>query len=706
MKATLCCVVAMWALTGCGEAAAPTEASLDGPRLSVDVAALNLTGVGDVVWDVEVSNGASTPAVVWQRRLSSSGYGDGAGSASYVGPCDADAAAQPNTVRVWVVGAYSAPVSSLGTFASGAAGGVAGTSVPFQNPTTAGPLTQTVTCRENSDVAVQFDVALMRPAQQGFFDVAVNFDDIFCSAKLDCCRDDGDDGSCDGDITLLFEAAGQRGPTMVLGFACTAGARADVETELYLDALQLDCTDPASGFTADLTIDPSGDAGNQCIAGSVGGGDCAVVAAPGGLDADDYLFQIGVYRGFEDLQSAGAPAQKVYWNVALGVRRPAIAGCWLRARGTADDAQGSPAVDAGEIAAGTVYPFIQWDADLGTCASEPLTFGDPSASVRTEYTGTGDPLTAFAFGFGPNLAPGSFCGEPCVHGICTSGVCSCDLGYSGSTCAVDDDDCVGDPCDTVGGAGVCVDAVASYSCDCNDGFYGDGTESCTACTPIDHCQSGLTCSDASDETCAVCEAGYSGPSCVDTAPDAFTIPAATSAPPSTITTSSVLALTSFDPGLPVSVSGDGSPELSVDGGPWVTAATLNPGQTLELRATSGASWSETIQVTLTAGDVVATWDITTEAQCPGGCTAQGVNQCVCTGTGCGSCPAGSEGDCGIYSGWTAGTASRCRIPSGYALVSSTASAACYHHGTTPVNSGYCSYTLAGTLSYSFTLQRQ
>ncbi|PKN56111.1 MAG: hypothetical protein CVU56_17905 [Deltaproteobacteria bacterium HGW-Deltaproteobacteria-14] len=150
----------------------------EGPGVAVSVAALNLQGVGDVVWDVEVVNGADPAEVVWQRRLSSSGYGDGAGSASYVGPCDADPA-----------------VTTLGSFASGAEAGVAGAPMDFQNPTTVGsPLTRGVTCQQNADAAVQFDVALMRPAQQGFFDIAVAFNNIFCSAKFDCCAEDTSTG--------------------------------------------------------------------------------------------------------------------------------------------------------------------------------------------------------------------------------------------------------------------------------------------------------------------------------------------------------------------------------------------------------------------------------------------------------------------------------------------------------------------------------
>jgi len=207
-----------WLLLGALGAAScadiPDGSAPAGPTLTVAVAALNLVGVGDVVWDLEVVNGGATPQTVWQRRVSSSGYGDGAGSASYVGTCDAGA--NPNTVRVWVVGVYGAAVADAGTFDRGAtdgAGAVTGTPLPFENPTAAGPLTRDVICAANGDVAVQFDVALMRPAQQGFFDIAISFNDVFCSAEFDCCDDANTNNVCDPgeDLDLLFTPGAGRG---------------------------------------------------------------------------------------------------------------------------------------------------------------------------------------------------------------------------------------------------------------------------------------------------------------------------------------------------------------------------------------------------------------------------------------------------------------------------------------------------------------
>ena len=53
----------------------------------------------------------------------------------------------------------------------------------------------------------------------------------------------------------------------------------------------------------------------------------------------------------------------------------AISGCTLRTRATADDAANAlDRVDAGTIAAGTVYHYLQCDLSLGsTCGVTPMT---------------------------------------------------------------------------------------------------------------------------------------------------------------------------------------------------------------------------------------------------------------------------------------------------------------------------------------------
>ena len=453
----------------CGDAV-PTRWSA---QVAVSVAALDLAGVGDVVWDVEVSNGAG--AVVWQRRLTSSGYGDGGGSASYVGPCDADPAVAQNTVKVWVAGIYTAPVAVAGPFAFGATTGIvpgAAAPIDFDDPTATAPLQRAVPCAANADAAVHFDVALMRPASQGFFDISLNFNDIFCSAKVDCCKDADLSGGCaeDGreDLELLFDASGARARTVVLGFACTAGRSGVATTALYLDDLALDCTDGAT-FAADVTVNPDGPNGNQCGAGAMTG--CAPrVAEHGGFDADTVLFQVGVYRGTESLSSGGVPVQKLYWNVALG-GRPDLSLCTLRTRGTADDAADpGDRVDAGAIAAGAVYPYVAFDVDLGACTSMPLTFGDAGA-VRPRYT---DTAAATPTTFAHVWAPGFTCTPACGNGGSCVGPnqCACVGGFTGSLCELAPDPCAsvtclnGGSCAAPGGVAACVCPVGFGGSQC------------------------------------------------------------------------------------------------------------------------------------------------------------------------------------------------------------------------------------------------
>jgi len=430
------------ALTGCANGGAPSTAPGTGAEsIRVDVAALDLAGVGDVVWDIEVDNGGDE--VVWQRRLTSSAYGDSAGSASFVGPCDADPAVSLNTVNVWVVGVYDGDigVADLGAFASGAstgAGAVTGTALPFQNPTSVGtPLSRDVECSPNADTAVSFDVALLRPAQQGFFDVAVSFNDIFCSAKLDCC-DDADANGCAAngseDIHLLFDDDGARSPTFVLGLACTAGVGDGVDTALYLDPIALDCSSPNSGtdFSADITLDPSGGPGNLCTAGDLA--TCPAVLTGAGL-VDTYLYQVAVFRGVEALTSGSDAANKVYWNVALGVDKAEIGDCRLRTKATADDdGDDDDGVVDGQIAASSIYPYVAWDVALdASCGSSPLGFG-VAGPVSAAYS-DGTNAENFAFGYGPTVPAGTFCNPACENGgTCVAGACDCPVGYGGSAC--------------------------------------------------------------------------------------------------------------------------------------------------------------------------------------------------------------------------------------------------------------------------------
>ncbi len=224
-------------VAGCDDGTGTVE---PGRSVEVAIAALDLTGVTNACFTVSVHNGPPTAGgeLVWSEAgICADDYGDGTGSISYIGPCDADVP-NDNVVSLVLQGLYDGtPPSPLDAS-------------EFVNPCPAErPCQRSVTCRENADALVEFNVTVLRDARQGFFDVAVNFADVFCSAKFDCT--DGD-----GPLELLHDPITQeRGPTGVLAFACTSGL--GETTWMHLDDIVITCTggttavDPSSGVCDD-----------------------------------------------------------------------------------------------------------------------------------------------------------------------------------------------------------------------------------------------------------------------------------------------------------------------------------------------------------------------------------------------------------------------------------------------------------------------
>ena len=382
--------------------AACTSSSDDAPtsRIAVAVSPLSLPGLTDACYNIWVTNAPNGGgAVVWRKDMvCASGFGNGVGDVGYVGPCDADGpggqragSVSLELVDMWTGGTHT---STPGAFA---------THADYQNPCGTSDFTpsygtpsaaawnddgfpvcvKNVTCKANSDTQARFDLTVMRAANQGFFDIAVNFEDVFCSAKFDC------KSGAPGNLTplkLLFANDDQRHDTAVLGFACTAGGSAAPDTNLYLDDIVIKC-DGQVVARLDPSVDDAGDpgAGNQ-------------LSSPGGYaDVGDTnpIFQWQVSQGLEALGQTASPAfEKAYWNVAIGFDVSDLAGksCRLTTRATASE---KPLVN-GTTAAGSVYPVIIWDLPLNegkvgalTCGQFPLS-GDPTAPVRTSYTTTPD----------------------------------------------------------------------------------------------------------------------------------------------------------------------------------------------------------------------------------------------------------------------------------------------------------------------------
>jgi len=486
-------------LLGCGQ---PPDTAPAG-RLAVDVAPLGLDGVEDAFWDVAVTSG--TGQTVWQARLSSTRYGDGAGSLAYVGPCDADTStpgANTNTVSLALVGLYATPPAVTAAddgFGEPAPAGALATRDP-------GLLTRDVLCEPDADVSVTFDITLVRPATQGFFDVSVTFDDLFCSAKFDCCRDDGA-GTC-VDIALLHAPSGGRGRTYVLAFACAAAVTGDpVDTRLYLDEVVIACGPSAD---AQIVIDPAAAVGNY-FDGTTWVGVTAGAAAPA-------LFQVAGYQGAE-----AYPGYSLrYWNLALGVGDADLTGCTLTTHATAGD--GPTALPDQAIPEGNVYPFVDFALDLATCTQHPLDAEAPHDGVSTHYTAASLPGTpAQPFGELPfdyasyaGSLPTGWCSAagPCGdHATCLDSgdgpTCVCDSGYAGDgvTCS-NVDECATSPCDP---NATCTDTAGSFSCACNAGYTGTGL----VCADINECAASpcdpnATCTNTAGSFSCACKAGYSG----------------------------------------------------------------------------------------------------------------------------------------------------------------------------------------------------
>lgn len=104
----------------------------------------------------------------------------------------------------------------------------------------------------------------------------------------------------------------------------------------------------------------------------------------------------------------------------------------------------------------------------------------------------------------------------------------------------------------------------------------------------------------------------------DTTPDAFSFNDVTAAPVSTLAVPSPasIAIAGITAPTPVSVSGQGSPQISIDGGPWIMSGTIASGQTLAVRLTSAAAGSTTHSAAINVGGMTDTWSVTTIATPP------------------------------------------------------------------------------------------
>ncbi len=357
--------------------------------LEIRTAPLALDHASDACYTLKVYNDAlanlaSADTVMQLQHICGSQYGFET-EISYVAPCDAqgnngDPDFKPNTVElilenICTGGACNDPAAPSNAIAMS----------EYVNPCPASsPCRQEIVCRENADVPVTFNLTVMRDADQGFFDIAVNFSDLFCSAKFDCRDDDNQP------ISLLHDCNGDRADfTAVLAVACTRGAdSANGGTSLYLDPITIACDD---GFT--VSLDPRDGPGNVLD---------ACVGVPG--DTDLTVFQHAVYAGRElldcdhddDPNTPDVSCGKIYLNQAIGFDMAELAnhpGCTVRTIITAADGQ----LPNGNTDPTATYPVLRLNAPLTDSQGALVCTQHPVGSSGFDFSYTNVPIARRSF---------------------------------------------------------------------------------------------------------------------------------------------------------------------------------------------------------------------------------------------------------------------------------------------------------------------
>lgn len=233
----------------------------DGPQVEIQTSPITYPGIAKVCFGLEVFNGQPGPGTdtVWAKSgLCSDAFGNGAGGAiSYVGPCDASVGGD-NYIALTL---ESISVDGGETLDDQTGSGIGFDGADFQNPCTADDRCFLhFKCEANKDTKVQFDLTVMRDADQGFFDIGIAFADVFCAAKVDTCT------APDAPIRLLYgdDIADPVGAdrTAVAAVACTAGPDGfehDFDTHLLFTSKVVSCNGGAVTFAVDATGKNEGD---------------------------------------------------------------------------------------------------------------------------------------------------------------------------------------------------------------------------------------------------------------------------------------------------------------------------------------------------------------------------------------------------------------------------------------------------------------
>ncbi len=335
-----------------------------GNAVTIAVAPLDGSGIGVACFDLKVETALGT---FWEKgdpensffdddldTICSDDHGNGGGgSVRWVGACDGQDAADTNgtltdgvqnTVTIWFDGVYNDDKTEVSANVYDPCG-TAGCSIEFD-------------CDPNADTRADFNFTVIQDAEVGFFDIAVRFDNIYCSAKYDDCYTD------DQPVQLFSGADGTPHQTGVFALACTGPLGTDVN--LHYGNLAVVCQgvtypiDPTVSRVTDAEAEPSG--------------------SP---------LTYNAYRDTTSFACDGGTCNGLYWNLAFDLTDlPDLGSCTLEFSATATNGEGV-FVNGLPANAGSSYPYIDVDVTMSgdeqSCQQNPLN-GEESG-VLTGYHG-------------------------------------------------------------------------------------------------------------------------------------------------------------------------------------------------------------------------------------------------------------------------------------------------------------------------------
>ncbi len=97
----------------------------------------------------------------------------------------------------------------------------------------------------------------------------------------------------------------------------------------------------------------------------------------------------------------------------------------------------------------------------------------------------------------------------------------------------------------------------------------------------------------------------------DNTPDPFSFTDLTGQPLGALVYSNIITITGIDPDVVVHATGAGSPEISINSGPWGTAGFVSAGDTLQIRQITAPTITTTRIAAITIGTLSTNWSATT-----------------------------------------------------------------------------------------------